>query len=167
MEYAINLYSIDPRIVAESGYLVMVDINGDKGKGRIWDDVFPFYLTDSGKVIPGYPVAGHKRNGSDESDTTQDSQSVYIGGNNPAFLSADVYYFENESAQRHKVTVHNAISFARAACISELVNPAAPYCMNLGLNYAYRRDNEGNILDDNPCITHKCHMKIRKKSKFL
>ena len=36
------------------GYVVYIDVNGDSGEGKLWEDVFPFYLLKSGKILAGY-----------------------------------------------------------------------------------------------------------------
>ena len=33
------------------GYMVYVDVNGDKGNGQLWSDIMPFYILSSGKVL--------------------------------------------------------------------------------------------------------------------
>ena len=49
------------------GYLVYLDVNGDSGKGKLWEDVFPFYLLRSGKLLAGYreesPAGGNNADG--------------------------------------------------------------------------------------------------------
>lgn len=36
------------------GYTIYVDIDGGKGASRLWEDVYKFYITMSGKVVPAY-----------------------------------------------------------------------------------------------------------------
>ena len=38
----------------KTGFTIYIDVDGKRSKTRLYDDVFPFYLAKSGKVIPGY-----------------------------------------------------------------------------------------------------------------
>ncbi len=40
------------------GYTIYIDIDNERGSGKLYQDVYPFYLTKSGKVIPAYPDSG-------------------------------------------------------------------------------------------------------------
>ncbi len=139
----------DPKNMALSGFTVYVDINGSKGNGTLWEDVFPFYVTTAGRVYPAYPL---------------DGAEAHVGGNNSAYLSADVYYYKASSNFRKRVLAFSEISYADAVCKAGVINPNSPYCLNLG----------SVATGDNPCTrigaddaTTKCFVSIRKKAKFL
>src|SRR5574344_587726 len=36
------------------GYVIYVDIDGNKGESKLWLDIFPFYVTLTGMVVPAY-----------------------------------------------------------------------------------------------------------------
>ena len=40
--------------INEYGYTVYVDVDGNSGDSILWQDVYPFYITMSGRVIPAY-----------------------------------------------------------------------------------------------------------------
>lgn len=40
--------------LGENGYTVYADIDGANGPSELWKDVYPFYITMDGKVIPAY-----------------------------------------------------------------------------------------------------------------
>ncbi len=141
---------------AISGFTVFVDIDGKKGSGTLWEDVFPFYVASNGTVYPGYPLDGTKK-----ADTV--SNSLYVGGNDAVSLPTDVYYFDTDTATnkaRKKVIVYPAVSYARAACQAGNVSQYAPYCLNLGEKF---KDPHGT----NPCASHKCFIGVRTKLRLF
>lgn len=151
-------YEKDNRAFAINGFTIFVDVDGtNKGPGTLWDDVYPFFVSANGKVYPAYPLDGQKAAGVTDS-------SVYSGGNSSANLPTDVYYFESDTSgkKRVKVTAYSAVSYARAACLSGIVNSHTPYCMNLGEKF-----NDKYAGSTNPCSTHKCFMSLRPKLRFF
>lgn len=139
----------DNRTMALSGFTVYVDINGNQGDGTLWRDVFPFYVTTTGRVFPAYPL---------------DGAESHVGGNNSAYLPTDVYYYQANSNSRKRVLAFSEISYADAVCKAGIVNPYSPYCYNLGTT----------ATGTNPCIsitntsaTNKCFISVRRKGKFL
>lgn len=162
----------DNRMIAISGFTVFVDINGDKGSGTLWEDVFPFFVGSNGMVYPGYPL--------DATKDTDKKSSLYLGGNSVSNLSVDVYYYDVDSAgkNRKRVIAYPAVSYARGACYGKLLNKYTPYCLNLGNLYQDvnaedstdldTRDLDEQIDDDkNPCNDHKCFLGVRKKLRFF
>lgn len=151
-------YEKDNRAFAINGFTVFVDIDGsNKGPGTLWDDVFPFFVSANGRVYPAYPLDGLKAANATDS-------SVYSGGNSSANLPTDVYYFESDTSgkKRVKINAYSAVSYARAACLSGIVNSHTPYCMNLGEKFKDRYAGSTN-----PCSTHKCFMSLRPKLRFF
>lgn len=86
------------------GYTIYIDLNGDKGNGELWDDVYKFYIPLSGKVIPAYNAEGD-------------------GGDNKFHLEASVRDETNEK------WIRKSVSFREAACISEYVGLTSKYCL--------------------------------------
>jgi len=163
------LYERDYRATAISGFTILVDINGDKGNGTLWEDVYPFFIASNGRVYPGYPIDGDK-------DVTHASVNVYQGGNSEKFLPTDVYY--TDGGVKH--VAFSGVSYARAACSTKEISKDSPYCMNLGEKfYGGKWRDSKNVLhelkgtaylhnpDDNPCTTHKCFISVRRRLSFF
>ena len=153
---------------AISGFTVFVDINGDKGNGTLWDDVYPFYIAANGIVYPGYPLDAAKS----EAAT---SNSLYLGGNSEKQLPVDVYYYTDSSDTRKKITAFSNVSYARAACSARKVSQYTPYCMNLGEKFTtsgiggaelkgmeYLK-NDNKATSKNPCDTYNCFVTVRRR----
>ena len=153
---------------AISGFTVFVDINGDKGNGTLWDDVYPFYIAANGTVYPGYPLDAAKS----EAAT---SNSLYLGGNSEKQLPVDVYYYTDSSDTRKKITAFSNVSYARAACSARKVSQYTPYCMNLGEKFTtsgiggaelkgmeYLK-NDNKATSKNPCDTYNCFVTVRRR----
>lgn len=142
---------------AINGFTVFVDINGTKGTGTLWEDVFPFYVSANGTVYPGYPLDAPKA-------ANADTTALYMAANSASYLPADVYYFETDAATnntRRKVIAYPAVSYARALCSSRMVSEYTPYCKNLGDKY---HDVNGAT---NPCDSRKCFVGVRNKLRFF
>ncbi len=118
-------YENDVRVYAISGFTVFVDINGSKGNGTLWEDVFPFYIASNGTVYPGYPLDGIKAE-----DTTH--SNLFLGGNSAKQLPVDIYYTESTGDTRKKRVVMSNVSYARAICTMRKISKNSPYCKNLG-----------------------------------
>ena len=151
---------------AISGFTVYADINGIKnGTGTLWDDVFPFYITSTGYVIPGYPLDASKDAEADNPLTT-----VYRGGNDYSYLPVDVYYHEldNIHSTKKRVLVSSNVSFARGACVAGLVQNNSPYCKNIfdttKAQYTAVYDEERS-----KCVVpgRKCYVTVRNKTKIF
>ncbi|MBR1425168.1 type II secretion system protein [bacterium] len=135
----------DNRAMAISGFVIYVDINGNKGDGTLWKDVFPFYVATTGRVFPGYPL---------------DATGANVGGNNPAFLSSSVYYYKPDTSSRKREVVYSGISYAQAVCKAGIISKYAPYCLE---------NNIGPVdgPSSNPCFSNKCYITVKKKHSFL
>lgn len=158
-------YEKDNRAFAISGFTVFVDINGSKGSGTLWEDVFPFYVGANGTVYPGYPLDGIKSK--DAAGT-----SLYIAGNGVQDLSVDVFYYETRGSYRKKTMAYPNVSYARGACFAKKVKAYTPYCQNLGLKSRDSGNNSANIKGEinsnsNPCNSQFCQLSVRKKVRFF
>ena len=96
------------------GYTVYVDIDGVKGDSQLWSDVYPFYITLSGKIIPAY-------------DTSNPEQS---GGDSVRHLQVSVENENYASGKRSIKWLAKSVPFKEGACIAGYVGDATPYCKN-------------------------------------
>ena len=96
------------------GYTVYVDIDGAKGDSQLWSDVYPFYITLSGKIIPAY-------------DTSNLNQS---GGDSLRHLQVSVENENYNSGKRSTKWLAKSVPFKEGACIAGYVGDATPYCKN-------------------------------------
>ena len=96
------------------GYTVYVDIDGSKGDSQLWIDVYPFYITLSGKIIPAY-------------DTSNSNSS---GGDSVRHLQVSAENENYASGRRSTKWLARSVSFKEGACISGYVGDATPYCKN-------------------------------------
>ena len=96
------------------GYTVYVDIDGVKGDSQLWSDVFPFYITLSGKIIPGYDSAN----------------SGISGGDSTRHLQVSVEYEDYSSGKRKIKWLAKSVPFKEGACKAGYVGDATPYCRN-------------------------------------
>ena len=100
------------------GYTIYIDIDGEKGASTLWEDVYPFYITMSGKVIPAY-------------DTTAGAEE--IGGSSARHLMVSVQQ-EIVSGGARKIIWHKkSVSYKDGACASNYISPATPYCSGVNL----------------------------------
>ena len=97
------------------GYTVYIDIDGVKGDSRLWSDVYPFYITLSGKVIPGYDA------------TANPSGS---GADSKSHMQVSVEYENYNSGKRAITWLAKSVPFKEGACLSGYVGDATPYCRN-------------------------------------
>ena len=154
---------------AVSGFTVFVDINGDKGNGTLWEDVFPFYVGSNGTVYPAYPL-----NAAERSSDGSELHTRYIGGNSEKQLPVDVYYYEARGSQREKVVVFPNVSYARGICSARKLSKYTPYCLNLGEKF-YNKVSATDTLEGtsyigndgttskNPCDNRPCFISVRRK----
>lgn len=130
-------YDID-----EWGYVLYIDIDGDKGPSTLWQDVFKFYVTLAGNVIPAF-------------DTAHTGQ---FGGDNRFYLQTSVYDEYVDDSGRKKDWYATSESFKQSACVSGLVATNTPYCRS---NPAVTRN--ANCTND----SHDCRIKIIKPTKMF
>lgn len=126
--------------VDEWGYTLYIDIDGARnGQGRLWEDVYPFYVTLSGTVIPAYDAVNPELSGGDSSLHLQTSvYDEFVDGNG-----------------RHIEWITKSRPFKDSACIMSYVNPAAPYCQGVPANAQCAQEN------------HDCRLKTVMPVKFF
>ncbi len=105
------------------GYTIYIDIDGAKGDSQLWSDVYPFYITLSGKIIPGY----------------DSSNPGVSGGDSPRHLQVSIQYEDYSSGNRRMKWLSKSVTFKEGACQSGYVGEATPYCRN---NSAVSKLNE-------------------------
>ncbi len=98
-----------------TGYKVYIDINGSKGKGILWEDVFPYYILKSGKVLAGYPT------------------DAEIGGNNSEYLSVNVLYDDYSGANRAVKFLILNTDFKTAVCKTGIMK-SNEYCKGVTID---------------------------------
>jgi Tfp pilus assembly protein PilV len=165
----------DSQAYAITGFTVFVDINGSKGDGTLWDDVFPFYIATNGTVYPAYPLNAPKGLTNENGDKV--ITALYTAGNSETTLPTDVYYNESSGDTLKRIVAFPNVSYARALCSARNISQYTPYCLNLGSKYvnntnATKIKGVEYLTDDNPdtstnpCDTHTCYVSL-KKSKTL
>ena len=103
-----NEYDLD-----EYGYTLYIDIDGNRsGKGVLWEDVYPFYVTLSGMTIPAY-----KTDSIDE-----------FGGGSKSYLQVSLQDEYTNSSGRHVDWLLKSKSFRESACKSGYVSANSNYC---------------------------------------
>lgn len=179
-----NAWKKDQRVYGISGFTVFVDINGDKGDGTLWDDVFPFFIGANGIVYPGYPLDAPKGSTADAASTL-----LYTAGNSDKDLPVDVYYYLPTDKARQRKVAFSGVSYARGMCSARRISKHTPYCMNLGEKFvggdglkaancptsggctsATNLNGNAYIEIDgkesrNPCDHYNCFVAVRKKLK--
>lgn len=113
------------------GYIVYADIDGEKGDSKLWSDIYPFYITLSGKVIPAY-------------DTANPGLS---GGDSNHHLQVSVEYEDYSSGHRKIRWLAKGVPFKEGACLSGYVGYTTPYCSTNGvINQSSECNVNGNSL---------------------
>ena len=139
------------------GWLLYLDVNGKKGRSGLYEDVYPFYLLKSGKIVPDYE-AGNVAGASSEEN-----------------MSVQVLYDEfddvnNIRLERRLTPVAtggaDVNSFKSAACASGYIK-SATYC-------GYNVDADNNLINpNNPnCslsanVTMDCRIKVKAPIRIL
>ena len=125
------------------GYTVYVDIDGVRGDSQLWSDVYPFYITLSGKIIPAYDKAN----------------PGVSGGDSTHHLQVSVQYEDYSSGNRRMKWLSKSTSFKEGACLSGYVGDATPYCKDSGaVSKLSECSIEGNSM---------CHLKQIQPVKFF
>ena len=127
------------------GYTVYVDIDGSKGDSQLWSDVYPFYITLSGKIIPAYDHSANP-NGS--------------GGDSVRHLQVSVENENYASGKRSIKWLAKSVPFKEGACIAGYVGDATPYCKN-GTPYTQAVECSSNS------INSFCRVKQIQPVKFF
>ena len=125
----------------QQGYIVYADVDGSKGNSILWEDVYPFYITLSGRVIPAY-----------DSEANPDGS----GGDSESHLQVSVKN-ETFSSSGHRIIrwLSKSVSFKEGGCQSGYVNSSTSYC--------------GGMYYNNSCSssTSSCQLKIIRPLKFF
>ncbi len=125
----------------QQGYIVYADVDGSKGNSILWEDVYPFYITLSGRVIPAY-----------DSEANPDGS----GGDSENHLQVSVKN-ETYSSNGHRIMrwLSKSVSFKEGGCQSGYVNSSTPYC--------------GGLFYNNECSSgnSSCQLKIIRPLKFF
>lgn len=93
----------------EYGYLIYIDIDGKNSNSILWEDVFPFYITLSGKVVPAY------------------ADNMEAGGNSKLHIQASVLKEKYTDGLRSLSWPVKSVSFTEAACVSGYLH-GSQYC---------------------------------------
>ncbi len=125
----------------QKGYIIYADVDGSKGNSVLWEDVYPFYITLSGRVIPAYD-RGANPDGS--------------GGDSENHLQVSVKN-ETFSANGHRAIkwLSKSVSFKEGACQSGYIDELTDYCN--GVSY----DSECELSNSN------CQLKAIQPLKFF
>lgn len=104
------------------GYTVYIDIDGEKGPSTLWQDVYRFYITMAGKVIPAYNMA---------------SNADEVGGNSRQHLMTSIEKEGIDATGHRKLYwVSKSVSFKEGACASGYVGAQTNYCNGVALKDA-------------------------------
>lgn len=125
----------------EFGYTLYIDIDGARnGNSKLWEDIFPFYVTLSGKVVPAYNTTDISGFGGGSRYYLQTSilvDLVNADGSNSYWLDGSKSVAYRESACRSgyvsektnyckrnpKIEQHNTCKDERNSCTIKKVNP--------------------------------------------
>lgn len=123
------------------GYTVYVDIDGDKGNSVLWEDVYPFYITMSGIVIPAY----------------DNSHPGLSGGDSRNHLMVSVEHETiGANGSRNRYWLKKSVSFKEGACSTGYISAATPYCSGVPIELSCAGENG-----------YSCNLKHIKPAKFL
>ena len=127
----------------EWGYTVYADIDGIKGDSQLWSDVYPFYITLSGKIIPGYDSAN----------------PGVSGGDSTRHMQVSVEYEDYTSGKRRIKWLSKSVPFKEGSCKSGYIGDATPYCRNnTAISKLGECTTDGNSL---------CRLKFIQPVKFF
>ncbi len=102
--------------VHTNGYTIYVDVDGSSGPSALWQDIYPFYVTLEGKVVPAVGA-----------ETPSDPDDSYAGGGNKRYLQASV---KLESSSNGAISWPvKSETFREAACKMGYITESTPkYC---------------------------------------
>lgn len=125
--------------IDEWGYTVYIDIDGSSGNSKLWEDVYPFYVTLSGNVIPAY-------------DLVNEGLS---GGDSRLHLQTSGYdeFIDNDG--RHIQWVTKSKTFKESACTMGYVKSGTQYCSGVSMNTQCNQQG------------HDCRLKTIMPVKFF
>jgi len=126
--------------IDEWGYTLYIDIDGARsGEGKLWEDVYPFYVTLSGTVIPAYDI--------DNPETA--------GGDSKLHLQTSVLDEYMDNSGRHTEWITKSRTFKDSACTMGYINPSTSYCTGISANEQCAQQN------------HDCRLKTIMPVKFF
>ena len=108
----VDQYNVN-RDIERNGYVVYIDIDGRSGNSVLWEDVYPFYITMSGKVVPAYKM---------------EVNAEEIGGNSKDYLQVGVSEEIVDEDGRKTKWIKKSASFKEAACSGGYLNELSAYC---------------------------------------
>lgn len=126
--------------LAQSGYKVYVDLDGESGDSELWYDVYPFYITMNGNVIPAY-------------DTSASAEET--GANSKFHLLTNVYdqFVESNQVKIEKIIGNE--SYKNSACKAKRINSDTKYCSGT------------DVLDRCKQDGHQCFVEAVKRVTLL
>lgn len=113
--YAYEGDSLDFTNLPSRGYTVYADVNGDSGDSILYEDVFPFYITLSGTVVPAF------------------DSNIEAGGNSKSELEVSLSYDDYTTGSRVKKWILKSVSFQEAACTAGYVRTGF-YCSGINVD---------------------------------
>lgn len=125
----------------QQGYIVYADVDGSKGSSILWEDVYPFFITLSGRVVPAY-----------DKEANPDGS----GGDSENHMQVSVKN-ETYSDNGHRIIrwLSKSVSFKEGGCQAGYVNSSTQYCGGLFYN------NECSLTNSS------CQLKIIRPLKFF
>ena len=123
--------------IDEWGYLIYIDIDGSSGSSTLWQDVYPFYITMSGKVIPAY------------------NEDTLEGGADKKYLMFGVFQ-EIGGGSADRLWIAKSAPFKDAACKSGYLKDATPYCSTVPA-----------VTKKETCNTDDCKIEVITPLKFF
>ena len=121
----------------KEGFIFYIDVNGTTGKSKLYEDVFPYMLLKSGKVVLAY-----------EADNNS-------GGTNSDHLSINVLYDTYDSGNRQLHLLLRDANFRKAACTTGYIT-SKKYCGTNNIQYDVCKDE-----------THDCRLLINRPIKIF
>lgn len=106
--------------INEVGYIVYIDVDGSKGNSTLWDDVYPFYITMSGRVVPAFDSAANPDGAGADS-----VHHLQVSVKNETI---------NANGRRAIKWLAKSVSFREGACLAGFVSSNTPYCSGMSYN---------------------------------
>lgn len=126
--------------IDEWGYTLYIDIDGsNSGKGKLWEDVYKFYVTLSGTVIPAYD---------------EDNEGT-AGGDSKLHLQISVFDEFVDNNGRHTEWITKSRTFKDSACTMGYVHSTTEYCSGVVVSPQCTQQN------------HDCRLKTIMPVKFF
>ncbi len=120
--------------INDTAYTIFIDVDGTNGNSKMWEDIFPFYLTTSGRVVPLI-------------NSSAAAGPLNAGGADTKYLEMNIQYM-GADYQGHWAL--QGVDFRTAACRSGYLfpnsNTAPSYCSPVGAG-----NTRLAICQTNPC----------------